>query len=161
MNSESGVPEGAELENAVAYQVVRAARVLRNHLVRFLAEQGSELTPEQYFILLKINSRPGTSQAKLADPLLGDYPNVTRLVDSLVSRGFAERRPAPEDRRRHALYLTEEGRELADVLIPAVLAERKKLMAEIAPEAAANFTEVLRILERTAAERGGMLSKGE
>lgn len=161
MNGKSNDPDGVELETAVAYQVVRAARVLRNHLVRFLAERGAELTPEQYFIFFKINSRPGASQAELADPLLGDYPNVTRLVDSLVRRGLAERRPAPDDRRRHALYLTEEGRKLAGELIPAVLAERGKLTAGLPPEAVANFTAVLHAVERNAAERGGMLTEGE
>lgn len=40
-------------------------------------------------------------------------PTITRMVDSLVERGYVERRPDREDRRRIYLELTEAGSQVA------------------------------------------------
>lgn len=40
---------------------------------------------------------------------------ASKLIDTLVIRGYVERRTDPEDRRRLTLELTERGREAADI----------------------------------------------
>jgi DNA-binding MarR family transcriptional regulator len=41
-------------------------------------------------------------------------PTMTRIVDSLVDKGYVERQPDPKDRRQIYLQLTESGRQAAE-----------------------------------------------
>ena len=158
--SDKGQTEDVDsLENAIAYRVTRAARVLRLHLTRFLEERGIELSPEQYFLLFRLSAAPGQGPRELSDPLLSDYPNTTRLIESLVRRGLVERRAAAGDRRRQELYLTDAGRELADRLVPAVLEERTALYAGFAPAELDAFWKVLVDVEERAAARAGIAAE--
>jgi DNA-binding MarR family transcriptional regulator len=71
-----------------------------------------DLTPPQTGLLRAIAAQPGRSQQALAT-LLGTPPSrLVTLVDGLDERGFVERRRNPDDRRLHALHLTEEGEKL-------------------------------------------------
>lgn len=68
-----------------------------------------DLTPPQTGLLRAVAARPGQSQQALAR-LLGTPPSrLVALVDSLAERGLLERRRNAEDRRLHALHVTDEG----------------------------------------------------
>ncbi len=150
MNHERVFYETDDLEKALAYRIHRSARVLRLHLSRFLALHGLDISQEQYFVLFKVRAKPGSSQVDLADEVLSDHPNVTRLVDSLVMRGYLERRADPRDRRRHAVFLTDRGVELMNRLIPAVVEARRALYDGIPPADLRVFVRVLSTIERHA-----------
>jgi DNA-binding MarR family transcriptional regulator len=53
---------------------------------------------------------PGRTQSQVAAALGIKRTNFVALIDSLERRGLAERRPAPSDRRSHALHLTDAGK---------------------------------------------------
>lgn len=68
-----------------------------------------DLTPPQTGLIRAIAADPGQSQQALAR-LLGTPPSrLVALVDGLDERGLVERRRNPDDRRLHALHLTEAG----------------------------------------------------
>ena len=52
---------------------------------------------------------PGQSQQAVADQLGMPASRLVALVDDLEERGLVERRRNPDDRRHHALYLTDAG----------------------------------------------------
>jgi DNA-binding MarR family transcriptional regulator len=56
--------------------------------------------------------QPGRSQQALAEQLGMPATRLVALVDTLERRGAIERRRNPDDRRLHALHLTEAGQEL-------------------------------------------------
>jgi len=63
-------------------------------------------------LLRAVAASPGQSQQALAQ-LLGTPPSrLVALVDALEDRGILQRRRNPEDRRLHALHLTEAGHQL-------------------------------------------------
>lgn len=69
-----------------------------------------DLTPPLTGLLRVIAASPGQSQQAVAQ-LLGIPPSrLVALVDALADRGLVERRRNPDDRRLHALHLTDEGR---------------------------------------------------
>jgi MarR family transcriptional regulator, transcriptional regulator for hemolysin len=149
------------LDSALAYRVYRAARVLRIHLIRFLEGLGVELSPEQYFVLLKVQANPGSSQSDLADQHFADYPNITRLIDSLVRRNLLVRQRVAGDRRRHAVFLTDEGRETTNRLLAAVAAERKAMYEGIPQNEIDSAVSVLLLLEERASQRAGLIPRKE
>jgi MarR family transcriptional regulator for hemolysin len=61
----------------------------------------------------------------LAERVLADPPNVSRLVDALVARGLLCRSPDPADRRSSLLSLTSNGRDVAEHLLGQTVRERQ------------------------------------
>jgi len=133
------------IDDAIAYRIHRTNRLLRTHLSRFLDEHADGISPEQYFVLARLHEREPRRQTEFAEPVLGDPPNVTRLVDGLVDRGLIERRRDETDRRSWAVHLTGEGRALMRRLHTATVAERRALFGDFTdPEVEA----VVRFLDR-------------
>jgi MarR family transcriptional regulator, transcriptional regulator for hemolysin len=118
------------------------------------------VSAEQFFVLFRIQANEGCHQADLADPYLNDAPNVTRLVDALSAKGVVERQADPNDRRRHALYLTEKGHRLWHELELKVQSERQTLYEGISQSDATAFLKTIDALETnaTGVVRGEALS---
>jgi long-chain acyl-CoA synthetase len=92
----------AELRGNPARVLARLAR----HVENALAEE--ELSIPQYRLLAFL-SQGDEAASKLADKLDVSRPSITALVDGLVKRGFVERRPFPDDRRRVDHVITKQG----------------------------------------------------
>lgn len=69
------------------------------------------LNPAQAGLLRILIVQPGRSQRELADELGMPPSRFVKFADEMEQRGLIERKPNPDDRRLHALYLTQQGRE--------------------------------------------------
>ncbi|MGW7820499.1 MarR family winged helix-turn-helix transcriptional regulator [Streptomyces puniciscabiei] len=74
----------------------------------FLQESGLRL--RHYAVLRLLATCEGALQRELSARLGYDPSAIVGLVDDLEKLGFAERRPAPDDRRSRIVVLTEAGR---------------------------------------------------
>ncbi|MEM6784260.1 MAG: MarR family transcriptional regulator [Bacteroidota bacterium] len=119
------------LNQAPAYLIYRLSRLLRLNLRQVLDAQETDVTPEQYFLLYRLYERDGRAQNELADRALGDYPNMTRMVDGLERKALVERRDDPDDRRRSLVWLTPKGQATMRSLEPAIERERGRLFGDI------------------------------
>jgi len=119
------------LEDSLGFAIHRTDMRLMLVGAQFLRDHG--LTPEQYGVLATLCNRDGISQRELADHLVKDRPNITRILDKLQQKGLVERRPDPADRRIHRLYATAEGHALLQELIPSVLKLRKQMFGALSP----------------------------
>ena len=63
------------------------------------------------YILFEKDPEP-VSASELKKKILVSNPDVTRLMDRLVIKGFVERTMCPENRRKIDISLTESGRKL-------------------------------------------------
>lgn len=124
----------SSIDNAVAFRVHRFARLMRYHLQRFLRQHTDGLTPEQWFVLFRLHEQEGLSQAELADRILNDRPNMTRLIDKLEKKQLVVRAAHPDDRRSYKIYLTKEGRKLLDDMFPRVIELRSQIFVDIDDE---------------------------
>jgi DNA-binding MarR family transcriptional regulator len=68
-----------------------------------------DLTPAHAGLLRLVAREPGQSQQAIAGKLGTPPSRLVLLVDALEERGLIERRRNPDDRRHHALYLTDVG----------------------------------------------------
>jgi MarR family transcriptional regulator, lower aerobic nicotinate degradation pathway regulator len=75
------------------------------------ALQSQGLRPRHLLTMTVLRDRGESSQADLAGTLQLDRTNVVGLLNDLETEGLIERRRSPEDRRRHTVRLTDEGRE--------------------------------------------------
>jgi DNA-binding MarR family transcriptional regulator len=122
--------EGSWYETAPIPQLMLDARGSYGNLVRqALAEAGFDDVPDQGgFVLAGLASTEFTPQAEAVAGLRRSKQRSSQLIDTLVLRGYLERRSDPEDRRRMEVRLTERGR----VASAAIQAAADTIDAELA-----------------------------
>ncbi len=99
---------GPPLPAATAYLL---SQVGRSQTARFSEGlQPLGLRPKHFALLNLIDLNEGTSQQQLAQRLALEPSGLVRTIDELEQQGIVERRRAPADRRRYALYLSQAGK---------------------------------------------------
>ena len=80
------------------------------------------------------NRHHGRPQRRTCPPTSGVTKQaVSQVIDILVNRGYLERSPDPDDRRRIALELTERGREVVDAVVRGVETVDRQLRERVPP----------------------------
>jgi DNA-binding MarR family transcriptional regulator len=81
---------------------------------RHFAERLSaiDLQPPLFRVLNVVDAAEGHSQQAIGAAIQAPASRMVAIVDELERRHLIQRRPHPGDRRVHALYLTDQGREL-------------------------------------------------
>jgi DNA-binding MarR family transcriptional regulator len=112
----------------------------RRHFTHAL-EESCGLHPRDFGVLSVVASNPGITQQALGESAGVDPSTMVATLDMLEERGLAERRPHPEDRRKRAVHLTAEGKQVLrqgrrvaaaaarEVFEPLTPEERKQLHA--------------------------------
>ncbi|NCC33227.1 MAG: MarR family transcriptional regulator, partial [Chloroflexia bacterium] len=92
-----------------AYTLIRQISSMMETYNRYDLRSES-LTVPQFMILTYANAQ-GVPLSEISSRMLCDNSNLTGIVDRLISKGFVERRPDPQDRRVSLICLTEAGAE--------------------------------------------------
>jgi DNA-binding MarR family transcriptional regulator len=108
------------------------------------------LTPRHLGVLLEVRSRP-TSQQALIDSIGVDPSKLVGLLNDLEADGLIVRRRDPEDRRRHIVEVSKEGRARLAAAEKAAGDVEERLFASIDAEQRA---ELLRALAQVADATG-------
>ena len=95
----------------------------------------------------------GCTLNELAADLYLDKSTASRVVDSLVAKGYAARAPHPEDGRAVRLTPTAAGRRLYARIDADLLAEARAVLADFPPDVRRAMGELLRRLQAAAATR--------
>jgi DNA-binding MarR family transcriptional regulator len=115
--------------------LLRAARGSYGHAVRrSLAEAGFPDVPRNGAFVLGGMVNQGIEAGLLIRQLGVSRQAASQLIDTLVVRGYLERSPHPEDRRRLTIEATERGRAAATAVRAAVTAINDELAENITPE---------------------------
>ena len=97
--------------------LIRVYEKMQKHASEHL--QCYDLSPAQYDVLAQLLEAPGISQQELAERLMVTKGNVCTLLDRMEKKDLVVREEDPNDRRLHALYLTDEGSRIAREAVPA------------------------------------------
>ncbi len=90
-----------------------------------------------------LGDHDGAPQQELVDALCMDAKNVVLLLNELEDAGYLVRRRDPEDRRRHRVYLTPEGREGFERAITALAAVEDDVLQALDAEERSSLRELL------------------
>jgi len=91
------------------------------------------LTPAEMTVLQIINANPDVRHGDLAETLLIQPPNMTKLLKRLEAQGYLRRHTSDDDRRHVVLSLTSKGRRLACRIQEAVFDHEALVLASLAP----------------------------
>lgn len=109
------------------------------------------LEQRQAGLLTRLAAHEGTSQQALGELMGLNATRMVFLVDELEQRGLVERRRNPADRRSHALYLTERGRDTLRQTRQVMAAHERSLGTSLTE---AERGQLIALLRKVAAEQG-------
>jgi MarR family transcriptional regulator, 2-MHQ and catechol-resistance regulon repressor len=89
----------------------------------------------------------------LADRLFLDKSTTSRVVQSLVRKGYVEQREDATDRRAMSIAVTRKGRALCSRIVDDLVDQQKLLLRDLEPELRAGVVTVLRRLSQAADAR--------
>jgi DNA-binding MarR family transcriptional regulator len=81
--------------------------------------------------LARIEDEGGVSQRRLMDELGLTSGTISVRMDRLAEQGLVQRRPDPVSKRNTLITLTDRGRELFERVVPAHLANERRLLAAL------------------------------
>ena len=96
-----------------------------------LAKYG--VTPAEATVLHLIMANPDVGHGELAETLLIQPPNMTKMLKRLEAEGFIDRLASAEDRRRSVLSLTPKARRLVLRYRGAASAHEKMAFSSFSP----------------------------
>jgi DNA-binding MarR family transcriptional regulator len=116
-----------ELLDTSGFLLSLLGTALKSRWAEELAQSG--LNPYHFRVLVLLDEGASNTQAAIADTLELDRSQLVGLLDTLEEGGLVERRPDPEDRRRHIVSLTAAGRrQLAKIRVLARRVEEEFLL---------------------------------
>ena len=89
----------------------------------------------------------------LAERLFLDKSTTSRVVGTLVKKGYVEQRVEEADGRASALHVTASGRRLCAHITDDLVAQQKQLLQDLEPDVREGVVKVIRGLARAADSR--------
>jgi MarR family transcriptional regulator, organic hydroperoxide resistance regulator len=132
------------LDEVIYFLSERMMRRAREYSKLVFAEQGFDISIDQWVILKRISEEEGISQVDLANATYKDPASVTRILDILGNKGWAERQADENSRRAYKIFLTTEGRSLVEKMLPIVQSIREKGIENLTAKEIETTKKVLR-----------------
>ncbi|HEX9212165.1 MAG: MarR family transcriptional regulator [Alphaproteobacteria bacterium] len=138
------------LRDSIGYALRRAQVAVFQNFYEAFAEL--DIRPAQYSVLTIIELNPGVSQTQAADALAIKKTNFVAMIDGLEARGLARRTPSENDRRFHALRLTDKGKALMSKLHKIAAAHEGSITQRLGAAERRQLCEALRSIAELTAE---------
>lgn len=90
----------------------KVSTAINRKLSRNFRQEGIDISPEQWTILLSLWEKDGITQQELCNATFKDKPSMTRLIDNMERQHLVVRISDKSDRRSNLIHLTKTGREL-------------------------------------------------
>lgn len=120
------------LPSFVGYMLRRAQLLVFEDFIGAMANVG--LRPASFSVLCVIKTNPGSTQTAVSEALGLQRTNLVAIIDALEERGLARREPAPNDRRSHALFLTDAGERLLAEAMELQAGHESRVLARLRPK---------------------------
>lgn len=89
------------------------------------------IRPQHHGLLVALAAGDAVSQQELGERTGLDRGNLVELLDLLEGRALVRREPDPKDRRRHAVRLTEAGRQAVEEISAAATEHVDRFLAPL------------------------------
>ena len=137
------------LEQEASLSVERTAAVLRHAIAEALRAFG--ITPSQYNVLriLRGAGEGGLCRHEVADRLVTQVPDVTRLLDRMEEGGLVVRERSAEDRRLVSTRVTSQGLALLDRIDEPMARLHERQLAHLTPEQLRTLIDLLALARQS------------
>ena len=119
-------------------------RLHQIHTALFALECGEQnITPVMYSVLSALQQCGPVDQTTLAKAVAIDKTNMTDILDRLKKRGLIKRRVSSSDRRVRLTSLTEDGKNMLDLLDERAQRAHERTIESLAPEDRPRLIEMM------------------
>ena len=120
------------LKGRIGSLIFITGTLIRGLSSQTFTEKGFELTPDQYVILyLLLENEEIVYQRQLAEIMLKDRANISRIIDIMHQKGLVEKIPDSNGRKIYKLVVTEKGKKLRDKVFPTDIDLRAMITQDI------------------------------
>jgi len=123
--AESG--EGLAYEDFLSLRLGRLNTLVQRAMTRRYIEPAG-LTHPEWRVLARLAAQESIEMSQLTRISLMDKAAISRAVESLLTKGLAERHTHPANAKRRIVALTQAGRRLVRKLMPQALREQARLL---------------------------------
>ena len=109
------------VDESIGFLVKRVRAMLSTAVEREIADSDSEVTYEQWGVLVAMLMNRGDTAAELARCMECDTGSMTRMLDRLEAKELIVRTRSTDDRRRVQLHLTAAGKKQSERLVTAIV----------------------------------------
>ncbi len=127
--------------NTIGFLISRTQSNLQKRFLQKLKTYG--VTPEQWVLFARLSEEEGISLTELSKISLKDKPYTTRLVDKLKDRGLIRREESQSDKRSSLIFLTEQGKELRNEILPIIKQLNQWVIGTMSEEEVIHLTFLL------------------
>lgn len=127
----------------IFYQIERAIKVYRQFAALNIKAVHPDLTLDQSLLLIYLKNHPGVMLSELADLLFKDNASLTRMIDSMVNKGYLNKGANAQDRRKAAVSLSAHGEKVIESLTVIIRQNRQVALQQISSDEASQLTLVL------------------
>ncbi len=92
----------------------KVSAAINRKLSRNFRQNGLEITPEQWTVLIFLWEKDGVTQQELCNATFKDKPSMTRLIDNMERQHLVVRISDKNDRRTNLIHLTRDGKGLEE-----------------------------------------------
>ncbi len=108
-------------ENSMGRLMGQVGKAMAKSINERFKSRGIPINLDQWIVLLHLWQEDGQNQAQLGEEAGHNKTTVTRAIDSLEKRNLVLRITDKQDRRNKLIYLTNQGKNMQDQLIPIAL----------------------------------------
>lgn len=122
----------------------RTLKKVQHTFLRTFAENGIDLTIEQWVILRRVHLLgPDASQAEISNTNFRNRATTSRVISGLCKKGFLEKTRFGNDQKRYKLLMTDAGKDLMTKVMPLIKDIRKMSIKDISDYEFDIFLKVL------------------
>ncbi len=139
------VNETFDFKDSLGPWIGRTMKLIDHRIEDILESQGIDLSRMQFVILKKIEQNEGINQNELAWFVKRNKSSLTRMVDTVIRKGFIQKKTSKTDKRANCLYLTEKGRSVVNQATPHFRAMAKLIEKGLTDE---EIDQTIKILKK-------------
>lgn len=126
-------------------RIGRLISILYRKSQMYLAQalKNYDITSAEYPAMLFLNQKNGVTQEEMSSHLHLDKSAVTRIIQTLESKGFVAKKKDEKDQRCNRVYLTEKGFQIQEHIEKALDDWNLILMTRIEPEKGQEIYDLL------------------
>jgi len=122
--------------------------LMRFVLQREFAKNQLFITPVQFLILILVIQNEGISQNEIAQQSIKDKTTITRHLNQLEKKKLILRKKSDEDKRISKIFITKEGKKVAEKSLKISKKLRKIAMSDIDEESLKITKKVLKQINK-------------
>ena len=144
-----------EFKDSLGPWIGRTMKLIEHRIEDILAENNIDLSRMQFVVLKNIAEIEGICQNELAIFANRNKSSLTRMINTLINKGFITKCSSEEDKRKNHIHITNKGKETLQQAIPHFRLMAQKIEQNLSQKEIEITKRVLKIIQHNVTNEKG------